>query len=123
MRILLFLPAGAMLLIATACGHVTHVAAASKPLEVLVADVQQKDVPLYREWIGTVDGFVNAEIKAQVTGYLVKQAYTEGIVRPPGPVAFPDRSPAISGRPRSGRGAACAITRPVGASARTAGTG
>ncbi len=43
-----------------------------------MADVQQKDVPLYREWIGTVDGFVNAEIKAQVTGYLVKQEYTEG---------------------------------------------
>jgi membrane fusion protein (multidrug efflux system) len=78
MKILLFLPVGAMLLIATACGHVTQVAAASKPLEVLVADVQQKDVPLYREWIGTVDGFVNAEIKAQVSGYLVKQAYTEG---------------------------------------------
>ena len=40
--------------------------------------MQQKDVPLYREWIGTVDGFVNAEIKAQVSGYLVKQEYTEG---------------------------------------------
>ena len=78
MRILLFLPAGAMLLITTACGDATRVAAAPKPLEVLVADVQQKDVPLYREWIGTVDGFVNAEIKAQVTGYLVKQEYTEG---------------------------------------------
>jgi multidrug efflux pump subunit AcrA (membrane-fusion protein) len=78
MRILFFLPAGAMLLIATACGHTTRDAAAPKPLEVLVADVQQKDVPLYREWIGTVDGFVNAEIKAQVSGYLVKQEYTEG---------------------------------------------
>jgi len=78
MRILLFLPACAMLLMATACGHTTNAAAAPKPLEVLVAGVQQKDVPLYREWIGTVDGFVNAEIKAQVSGYLVKQEYTEG---------------------------------------------
>jgi membrane fusion protein (multidrug efflux system) len=78
MRSLLFLGAVAMLLIATACGHTTHVAAAPKPLEVLVAEVQQRDVPLYREWIGTVDGFVNSEIKAQVTGYLVKQEYTEG---------------------------------------------
>ena len=77
-RILLFLAAGAMLLLATACGRSTPVAAASKPLEVSVADVQQKDVPLYREWIGTVDGLVNAEIKAQVSGYLVKQEYTEG---------------------------------------------
>jgi RND family efflux transporter MFP subunit len=78
MRIPLFLAAGAMVVIATACGHSSRVAAAPKPLEVLVADVQQKDVPLYREWIGTVDGFVNAEIKAQVSGYLVKQEYTEG---------------------------------------------
>lgn len=78
MRILLLLPVGAMLIIATACDRTTHAAAPPKPLEVLVADVQQKDVPLYREWIGTVEGFVNAEIKAQVTGYLVKQEYVEG---------------------------------------------
>jgi len=78
MRNALLLAAGAMLLIASACGHTSKVSAAQKPLEVLVAEVQQKDVPLYREWIGTVDGFVNAEIKAQVPGYLVKQEYTEG---------------------------------------------
>jgi membrane fusion protein (multidrug efflux system) len=78
MRIPLLLTAGAMLLMATACGHTNRVSAAPKPLEVLVADVQQRDVPLYREWIGTADGLVNAEIKAQVTGYLVKQEYIEG---------------------------------------------
>jgi membrane fusion protein (multidrug efflux system) len=78
MRKLLLLVTGALVLNATACGHATRVVAAPKPFEVLVADVRQKDVPLYREWIGTVDGFVNAEIKAQVTGYLVKQEYTEG---------------------------------------------
>jgi RND family efflux transporter MFP subunit len=77
MRNLLFLSIAAMLSISTACER-SKAAAAPKPLEVLVADVQQKDVPLYREWIGTVDGFVNAEIKAQVSGYLVKQDYTEG---------------------------------------------
>ena len=38
----------------------------------------QKDVPIYSEWIGTLDGLVNADIKAQVSGYLMKQAYTEG---------------------------------------------
>jgi RND family efflux transporter MFP subunit len=43
-----------------------------------VVQVIQKDVPVYREWIGTLDGMVNAEIKAQVTGYLLKQVYTEG---------------------------------------------
>ncbi len=78
MKILSVFSIAAMLLTATACGHVTQVVAGSRPLQVSVADVQQRDVPLYREWIGTVDGFVNAEIKAQVTGYLVKQAYTEG---------------------------------------------
>ena len=45
--------------------------------EVEVVQVEQKDVPIYGEWIGTLDGMVNAEIKAQVTGYLLKQHYTE----------------------------------------------
>jgi membrane fusion protein (multidrug efflux system) len=43
-----------------------------------VVEVQQKDVPIYGEWIGTLDGLVNADIKAQVSGYLLKQGYTEG---------------------------------------------
>ncbi len=78
MRILVFLPVGAILVIATACGGATQGAAAPKALEVLVADVPQKDAPLYREWIGRVDGSVNAEIETQVSGYLVKQEYSEG---------------------------------------------
>lgn len=45
-----------------------------------VAAVIQKDVPIYREWVGTLDGMVNAEIRAQVTGYLVRQNYKEGDV-------------------------------------------
>jgi membrane fusion protein (multidrug efflux system) len=48
------------------------------PPEVEVARVQQQDVPVQREWIGTLDGLVNAAIKAQVTGYLLTQNYTEG---------------------------------------------
>ena len=35
-------------------------------------------VPIYREWIGTLDGFVNAQIRAQISGYLQQQLYTEG---------------------------------------------
>lgn len=88
MRVLLFLATAAMLLSATACDQNIKAAPAPKPLEVLVADVQQKDVPLYREWIGTLDGFVNAEIKAQVSGYLVKQEYTEGSFVRKGQVLF-----------------------------------
>src|SRR5437867_1426470 len=54
-------------------------AQAAAPLpEVAVAEVAQKDVPIYSEWIGTLDGMVNAEIKAQVTGYLMSKNYTEG---------------------------------------------
>src|SRR6201987_3371480 len=43
-----------------------------------VAVAEQKDVPVYGEWIGTLSGQVNADIKAQVTGYLLKQKYKEG---------------------------------------------
>src|SRR2546421_232225 len=53
-------------------------AAAPAPPDVEVADVQQRDVPIEREWIGTLDGMVNAAIKAQVTGYLLAQKYSEG---------------------------------------------
>jgi membrane fusion protein (multidrug efflux system) len=40
--------------------------------------VTQKDVPIYSEWVGTLDGTVNATIRAQVQGYLIKQNYKEG---------------------------------------------
>src|SRR5262249_16954913 len=48
------------------------------PPDVEVAAVQQSDLPIEREWVGTLDGMVNATIKAQVTGYLLTQNYTEG---------------------------------------------
>jgi RND family efflux transporter MFP subunit len=56
-----------------------HVAGAQPPVpEVEVVQVEQKDVPVYGEWIGTLDGLVNADVRAQVTGYLLQQAYKEG---------------------------------------------
>jgi RND family efflux transporter MFP subunit len=51
---------------------------APPPPVVEVVQVEQKDMPVFGEWIGTLDGMVNAEIKAQVSGYLLKQYYTEG---------------------------------------------
>jgi membrane fusion protein (multidrug efflux system) len=48
------------------------------PPEVEVVRVEQKDVPISKEWIGTLDGLVNAQIKPQVTGYLLRQTYKEG---------------------------------------------
>ena len=52
--------------------------AAAPPPLVEVATVSQTDVPIYHEWIGVLDGLVNAQIRAQVTGYLQTQNYREG---------------------------------------------
>jgi RND family efflux transporter MFP subunit len=46
--------------------------------DVEVVQVKKEDVPIYAEWIGTLDGLVNADVRAQVTGYLLKQGYQEG---------------------------------------------
>ncbi|MGB7947029.1 MAG: efflux RND transporter periplasmic adaptor subunit [Candidatus Binatia bacterium] len=48
------------------------------PPEVEVVQVERKDVPISKEWIGTLDGLVNAQIRPQVTGYLLRQTYTDG---------------------------------------------
>jgi membrane fusion protein, multidrug efflux system len=48
------------------------------PPDVEVVEVLQKDVPIWKEWIGTLDGLWNAQIRPQVTGYLVRQTYTDG---------------------------------------------
>jgi multidrug efflux pump subunit AcrA (membrane-fusion protein) len=53
-------------------------AQATPPPIVEVAPVEQKDVPVYGEWIGTLAGHVNADVKAQVTGYLLTRSYKEG---------------------------------------------
>jgi len=46
--------------------------------DVEVTQVQKEDIPIYGEWIGTLDGLVDADVRAQVTGYLLKQGYQEG---------------------------------------------
>ena len=48
------------------------------PPEVEVTSVVQKDVPIYGEWVTTLDGYVNAQIQPQVSGYIVQQNYKEG---------------------------------------------
>jgi membrane fusion protein (multidrug efflux system) len=57
-------------------------------LQVEVVDVIQKDVPIQSEWVGTTDGMVNAQIRAQVSGYLVKRPYTEGAFVKKGDLLF-----------------------------------
>ena len=59
------------------CGHSDHPKAPPPPeVEVVIPKVE--DVPVYKEWVSTLDGMVNAQIRAQVTGYLTKQSFKEG---------------------------------------------
>lgn len=62
--------------------------AAPPPTVVEIVDVVQKDVPISSEWVGTADGYVNATIRAQVQGYLLKQNYKEGDIVRKGQVLF-----------------------------------
>jgi membrane fusion protein, multidrug efflux system len=68
----------AMLVLGAAGGCAKHEAKAPPPADVQVVAVEQRDVPVTSEWIGYLDGSVNAQIRAQVSGYLVKQDYAEG---------------------------------------------
>src|SRR5262249_10194453 len=90
------------------------------PVEVEVARVEQQDVPIYSEWIGTLDGLVNAEIKSQVTGYILAKDYTEGTVVKVGYVLFGSGSATFSRdgrsrkrRPGKGEGPARASHQPT----------
>ena len=58
------------------------------PPEVLVTPVVQRDVPLYSEWVGTIEGYVNAEIRPKVQGYLLTQNYKNGGVVKEGQLLF-----------------------------------
>jgi membrane fusion protein, multidrug efflux system len=64
-----------LMLVAAGC---KEKAAKPVPPEVMVMPVEAKDVPIYGEWIGAIDGYVNAGIRAQVSGYLQVQDYKEG---------------------------------------------
>ena len=57
---------------------------AASPPQVVVAAVQQRDVPIVREWIGQLDGSENVDVRARVSGYLQEIAFKEGTVVKPG---------------------------------------
>ena len=77
----------AALLAAAACGKKKE-APAPPPPTVQVAPVTQKDVAIYQEWIGTLDGNVNAQIRPQIEGYVLKRVYNEGSLVKEGDVLF-----------------------------------
>jgi membrane fusion protein (multidrug efflux system) len=56
--------------------------------DVLVAPPIQQDVPVHSEWVAVLDGYVNAEIHPQVSGYIIKQNYKEGSAVHKGQVLF-----------------------------------
>jgi membrane fusion protein (multidrug efflux system) len=66
-------------LLMTACSNRDRKAAATlAAVPVDAVRVRQENVPLAGDWVGTLDGFVNAQIQPQVSGYLVQQNYREG---------------------------------------------
>jgi len=83
------LVASAIFLAAAGCGAGKAAApAAPPPLEVEVATVAERRVAISSEWIATLDGYVNAQIRPQVSGYLVKRTYREGALVHAGDVLF-----------------------------------
>ena len=76
------------LVISSSIGCAGNGSGAPPPPTVEVAQVEQKDVPIYGEWIGTLDGFTNADVRAQVTGYLLRQGYQEGAFVKKGQLLF-----------------------------------
>src|SRR4029077_7116480 len=67
-----------LLVLSEACENKSVSGALGAPPTVQVVEVAQRDVPVYHEWIATLDGYVNAVIQPQVSGYLVQQNYREG---------------------------------------------
>ena len=69
---------------------ITHASAGSgmPAMPVSYVAVRQADVPVNGEWVGTLDGYVNAQIQPQVSGYLIRQNYREGSAVPKNAVLF-----------------------------------
>ena len=68
----------AVTIIVLGCERKTAETGPPAPPEVLVTQVVSGDVPVIRQWVGTLDGSENADIRARVTGYLQKRDYQEG---------------------------------------------
>lgn len=79
---------GAAVLFTAGCDSKPPAAPPMGPLPVSAVTVQQADVAMNNQWVGTMDGFVNATIQPQVTGYLIRQDYREGSVVSKGQTLF-----------------------------------
>jgi membrane fusion protein (multidrug efflux system) len=74
--------------IATGCGDASRAVAPPPPPVVKVETVVQRDVPISAEWVGSLVGYINAQIRARVAGHLMSQNYTEGSVVKAGDLLF-----------------------------------
>ena len=86
-RVLLFILFAVLNLAMIGCGG-TQASVRPPAPEVKVAQVIQKDVPVYSDWVATLDGYVNAQVRPQVSGYIIKQNYKEGSLVGKGQVLF-----------------------------------
>jgi len=86
-KVLLFIPLVALTVAMSGCGR-TEASVPPPAPEVRVAPVLQQDVPVYSEWVTTLDGYVNAQIRPQVSGYIVRQDYKEGSLVRKGQILF-----------------------------------
>ena len=77
-----------LLLHVLGCSNGKVHAAAPPPPAVEVAPVIQKDVPVHGQWVGTLEGYINAQISPQVSGYLIRQDYREGALVKKGQLLF-----------------------------------
>src|SRR6202171_5683050 len=82
-----FLAVAVLSIFVSGCNRSQATAVTPVP-EVEVATVEQRDVPVYSEWVATLDGYVNAQIRPQVSGYIVRQNYKEGSLVHEGQVLF-----------------------------------
>ena len=87
LRVAGWLPIVALVSLSAGCKEAPK-PAARPPEPVKVAPVIQRDVPIYGEWVGTTVGYVTAQIRARVSGYLISQNYKEGTLVKTGALLF-----------------------------------
>src|SRR4029450_9840133 len=80
---------GLVVITAAGCGDASRATATPPPPVVKVEPVVERDVPISVEYVGTLVGYINAQIRARVAGHLVSQNYTEGSPVKAGDLLFP----------------------------------
>jgi RND family efflux transporter MFP subunit len=79
---------GGLVLLTSGCTKKTQGQPSPGPASVSVVTVKQQNVPVFGEWVATLDGYINAQIQPQVSGYLIKQDYREGSLVHKGDVLY-----------------------------------